>query len=189
MMFDDDPSDDSNGGGYRRPPKRTRFKKGTSGNQAGRPPGRHCEAPYEAVLGQMVTIRENGIERRVTAAEAFLLKLSNSGLEGDSAAMRACLAMIEKNNELKSSAGPIIDKIVTVLVNPGSVTLALEPLRMAKKLDPYRETARMVLEPWLVEEALVRLDRELGPAEQRFILKATRTPHKVKWPVWWSEDP
>jgi len=25
---------------------------------------------------------------------------------------------------------------------------------MAKKLDPYRETARMALEPWLIEAAL-----------------------------------
>jgi hypothetical protein len=29
-----------------------------------------------------------------------------------------------------------------------------EPLRMARNLDPYRETARMALEPWLVEAAL-----------------------------------
>ena len=63
------------------------------------------------------------------------------------------------------------------------------PLRMAKKLDPYRETARMVLEPWLVEAALVQLGDKLSPAEQRIIVKATRTPHKVKWPDWWSEHP
>ena len=39
-----------------------------SGNPKGRPPGRKKEPPYEAVLGQMVTVREDGIERRVTAA-------------------------------------------------------------------------------------------------------------------------
>jgi hypothetical protein len=47
------------------------------------------------------------------------------------------------------------------------VTSALEPLRTTRKLNPYRETAQMELEPWL-------LDRTLSPAEQ----KATRTPHK-----------
>jgi hypothetical protein len=57
---------------------------------------------------------------------------------------------------------------------------------MAKKQDPYRATARMVLEPWLVEAALTRLARGLSPADQRTIVKATRTPRKVKWPEWWS---
>ena len=39
--------------------------------------------------------------------------------------------------------------------------------------------ARMALEPWLVEAALARLDRQLSPAEQETIIAATRTPHKV----------
>ena len=190
MTFEDDPSDDdSEGGGYRRPPKRTRFKKRQSGNRAGRPPGRFREAPYDAVLGRKVTVREDGIERSVTAAEAFLLKLKKSGLEGDSAALRACLSAIEKAKELQNSGGPVITTIVRDIVAPGSVTSALEPLPMAKKLDPYRETARMMLEPWLVEEALARLDRKLSPVEQRIVVKATRTPHKVKWPAWWGEYP
>jgi hypothetical protein len=54
-------------------------------------------------------------------------------------------------------------------------------------LAPYRETARMALEPWLVEAALARLGRTLSPADQRIVMKAARTPHKVKWPEWWSE--
>jgi hypothetical protein len=60
---------------------------------------------------------------------------------------------------------------------------------VAKKLDPYRETARIVLEPWLVEAALARLPQKLSPADQRIVVKATRTPRKVRWPEWWSENP
>src|SRR5258706_2773796 len=76
MIPQGDPPDDDekNGGGYRKPPRTTRFAKGQSGYPAGRPPGRHREAPYEAVLGQMVTIREGGVERDVKADEAFLLQ-------------------------------------------------------------------------------------------------------------------
>ena len=190
MMSQGGPPDDGEdgGGGYRRPPRKTRFTKGQSGYPAGRPRGRHREAPYEAVLGQMVTIREGGVARRVPADEAFLLHLSKRGLEGDGAAARATLVMIEKVTERASTHhGPSV--IVHTILAPGSVTSALEPLRMAKKLDPYRETARIALEPWLVEAALARLPQPLSPADQRIVMKATRTPRKVRWPEWWSENP
>jgi hypothetical protein len=173
--------------GYGRPPRTTRFMKGRSGNPAGRPRGRHREAPYEAVLGRMVTIRDGGTERRVTATEAFLLKLAQRGLEGNSAAAHVSLDVIEEVRERQSESGP--SAIVRVIVTPGRVTPALEALRMAKKLDPYAETARMVLEPWLVQAALARLSQPLSSADQRTIVNATRTPHKVRWPGWWTEQP
>jgi hypothetical protein len=87
------------------------------------------------------------------------------------------------------SIGPPMATALRTIVGPGSVTSALEPLRMAKKLDPYRETARIALEPWLVEAALARLPQPLSPADQRIVMKATRTPRKVRWSEWWSENP
>jgi hypothetical protein len=189
-MMSGDPDDvEESDVGYRKPPRTTRFAKGRSGNPAGRPRGRHREAPYEAVLGQMVKIREGGIERPVTAAEAFLLQLTKRALEGDSAAARDSLAMIEQDTQRPGASQSQVSVIIRSILDPGSVTSALEPLRMAKKLDPYRETARMALEPWLVEAALARLSQPLSPADQRIVVKATRTPHKVRWPEWWSERP
>ena len=191
MTFRGRPSDDAedDGVGYRKPPRTTRFAKGRSGNPAGRPRGRHRETPYETVLGQMVTIREDGSERRVTAAEAFLLQLTKRGLEGDSAAARASLAVIEQAAQRHGIGQSQVSAITINFVEPGSVTSAMEPLRMARKLDPYRKTVRIVLEPWLVEAALARLPHTLSPADQRIIVEATRTPHKVRWPKWWSEHP
>ena len=91
--------------GYGRPPASTRFRKGQSGNPRGRPRGRRNEPPYEAVLGQMVTIREDGVERRVTAAEAFLLHVTKRGLEGDGAAARAAMAAIEEARAARPERG------------------------------------------------------------------------------------
>src|SRR3954464_3240426 len=81
--------------GYGRPPKAARFKKGQSGNPKGRPRNRRRDIPYDTLLGQMVTVREDGKERRVTAAEAFILQLTKKGLEGDNASARASLTAIE----------------------------------------------------------------------------------------------
>src|SRR5258707_9794082 len=186
MTLEDGPPDDAEdvAVGYRQPPRVTRFAKGRSGNPAGRPRGRHRQAPYESVLGQMVKIREGGAERHVTAAEAFVLQLTKRGLEGDGAATRECLARIEQARERQGAGQSPITTIVMVGVAPGGVTSALEPLRMAKKLDQCRKTARMVLEPWLVEAALACLLQPLSPADQRIIVKATRTPRKVRWPEW-----
>jgi hypothetical protein len=127
----------------------------------------------------------------MTAAEAFLLHVTRRGLEGDSAAARAAMTAIE---EARSRRGPThheqITRIVWQFVAPGSVNMALAPLRMAVKLDRYRDTARMALEPWLVEASLARLgDRKFSVEEQRAIWKATRTPWKVKWPEWWQVGP
>ena len=174
--------------GRGRPPVASRFAKGQSGNPRGRPRGSRRTAPYEAVLGQKVTVREDGVARRMTAAEAFLLHVTRRGLEGDSAAARAALGAIEEARARRRTTNDNETlHIVWTIVTPGSVTCALEPLRMAVKLDRFRDTARMALEPWLVEASLARLgDSRLSREEQRTVWKATRTPWKVKWPEWWG---
>jgi len=174
--------------GYKHPPKGSRFRKGQSGNPKGRPRGRTSAIPYDAVLGRKVLVRDNGIESHKTAAEAFLLHLARRGLDGDGAATRAALESIEEVRvSRRGSTQNRITAITYVVVAPGNPNAALLPLMMARKLDRFRDTARVLLEPWLVEAALARLGaRRLTHEEQQTVVKATRTPHKVRWPDWWS---
>lgn len=137
----------------------------------------------------MVTIRDGALEKRVSAAEAFMLHLAKRGLEGDGPAGRALMTTIEEVSGQKAVADTMPVTIVHRFVAPGSVNSALEALRMARKLDPFRPSARMMLEPWIVEAALARLgDRRLSRREQQVVVAATRTPHKVSWPDWWEAD-
>jgi hypothetical protein len=150
----------------------------------GRPRGPRGGLPFEAVLGQTVIIRENGRERHVTAAQAFLLQLIKRGLDGDGTAARAAIAAIGDLRDCDVLGDYRPTPIVVTFVSPGCVNTAVEPLRIGTKLDRFRETARMMLEPWIVEAALARLGKQLTPEEQEVVLRATRTPAKVRWPDW-----
>lgn len=173
--------------GYGKPPQQNRFQKGRSGNPRGRPKGRRSSIPYNNVLGQMVTIREDGRERRVTAAEAFLLHLTRKGLAGDSAAARASLAAIGAARTKRSPVEGIT--IITMVAVSMGIEGPIDDLGIATVKYPFDETrTRWALNPWIVEEALARFgQRRLTVGEQREVYGCTRTPAKVAWPEWWTE--
>jgi len=176
--------------GYGKPPVSTRFQQGRSGNPRGRPK-KQPAPPHEAVLGKTMNIRIDGEERRVTLEEAFLLSEIKRGLKGDAAAAYSILATIDEARAARTAAnGGYPLKIVRIIVSPGSVNSALEALRVATKRNRYRPSARMQLEPRLVEDALARFgDRRLSCEEQAKVVQAVRKPHKVRWPEWWEIMP
>jgi hypothetical protein len=184
--LDDEPPQESQSG-YGRPPAAKRFVKGQSGNPNGRPKNRHREVPHDAVLGQMVTVRDGGKERRITAAEAFLLQLTRKALAGDSAAARASLEAIELAQGRRPCEAQAVSVITLVPILSGVSTL-LETLGLAQKKFPKDEArVRWELNPWIVEAALARLGkRRLTESEQREVWENTRTPHKLHWPEWWT---
>jgi hypothetical protein len=115
--------------------------------------------------------------------------MAKRGLDG--AAARSAMAAIEHARPAGTATEHRdVTAVVITMITPGSVNPALVPLRMGAKLDRYRPSARILLEPWLVEAALARLGgRRLSREEQAKVVQAVRTPHKVRWPVWWEIRP
>jgi len=173
--------------GYKNPPPSTRFKKGQSGNPRGRPKDRKRMLPYDHVLGQMVTIREDGRQKRVTAAEAFLLQLTKKGLEGDGPSMRAFLTAMESAKPRRSGGDDKLEilRIFFTAFGPG---IALRELDMAvKKHATDKDRSRWELRSWIVEAALARFkEKTLTSEQQKEVWGATYRPHTVSWPEWWS---
>jgi hypothetical protein len=72
-------ADADNRVGYRRPPRHSRFQPGRSGNPRGRPLGvKSLSDIVRKIVGQKVTVTENGRARRVPRLEAILLRAAGT---------------------------------------------------------------------------------------------------------------
>ena len=104
--------------GYGKPPQRTQFAKGRSGNPTGRPKGSQNLATILAKAGrQRVRITENGRSRYITKFEASMLQLMSKAASGDLKAIGELLDWIRsfadsEQNALAPSVPHETDKAV-----------------------------------------------------------------------------
>ena len=173
--------------GYKSPPRSTRYPVGVSGNPKGRPKGKGG-LPYARILDRLVRIKDGGGARQVTGEEAFLLYLRKKALDGSEAAQERLEEILAFRRERDPDFGKEgITTIVHVIVSPNNPNYELLLLKMAVKLYRFQPHAQIKLEPWLVQRALDRLgDRRLNIEQQMTVVAATRTPGKVRWPLWWG---
>jgi hypothetical protein len=92
--------------GYRNPPRETRFKKGVSGNQSGRPKGSKNLATV-VLKESRERVRINGPRgtKTVTKLEATVKQIGNKSAQGDLRASREFLNLIQRSEEQVTSGG------------------------------------------------------------------------------------
>jgi hypothetical protein len=115
---DDDPGDDDDAVGYGRPPKATRWKKGQSGNPAGK--RKRDEALIEKLMritGEEVPVTQNGTQTVMPAVEAMLRALTHKAMKGDIPALKLTLEHLLKGVESSSPVPefPITETDLSVL--------------------------------------------------------------------------
>src|SRR5580693_4118675 len=81
--------------GYGKPPRRTRFIKGQSGNPRGRPPGaKNLKTLLSEALNETVIVTENGGRRKVTKRQAIITQLVNRSATADFRAIKILLDIV-----------------------------------------------------------------------------------------------
>lgn len=97
--------------GYGKPPERTQFKKGQSGNPAGRPAGKlNLQTVLEKALQETVTVNEGGRRLKRSKIEVSVTQIVNKAASGDIRAFETLLKLL-----------PILDSQMAEVITPDQV--------------------------------------------------------------------
>jgi|HubBroStandDraft_5_1064220.scaffolds.fasta_scaffold664984_1 hypothetical protein len=109
--------------GFGKPPKRTQFRKGLSGNPKGRPVGSGDLATVmNEALNERIAITENGRRKSASKLHVIVKQIVNKAAQGDYRSTQMLMAFIEKQRltgkdgnpltvvELFNAVGPIEDE-------------------------------------------------------------------------------
>ena len=95
---------------YKRPPKATQFRPGQTGNPKGRPKNvRNFKTDLRDELAELITVRENGQERRITKLRALVKALVAAAIKGDMRAANAIVTFSTKSLAGAEEATPAAD--------------------------------------------------------------------------------
>jgi hypothetical protein len=127
--------------GYGRPPRHSRWKKGQSGNAAGRPKGsRGVSAIIAAALAEKVVVTENGRRRSISKLEVAVKQLANKAATGDRHSIKLILDLLhgaEERDEARLAGAAIAPNQLQA-----SDKVLLEAVRAnALRLQPQSETS------------------------------------------------
>ena len=99
--------------GYGKPPRRSRFKKGQSGNPRGRPRGsKNVSTLLSEALNEPVTVAENSGRRKITMRQAIIKQLVHQAAKANWRAMKILLDLL-RDTEGQTEPAPAGDTAFT----------------------------------------------------------------------------
>jgi hypothetical protein len=138
------PAADEGKAGYKRPPVKSRFPKGKSGNPFGRKKGqRNMATVLNEVLQQTVTVKQGDKSERLTKGEAAIKVIMNKANNGDRRAIEAVSYLAEKIGRIEDKSSET-SQVGGVMLVPGVATSIEEWKKaMAKKVKDQEERDRV----------------------------------------------
>lgn len=103
--------------GYKKPPKDTQFRKGQSGNLAGRPrKSKNANKLAYDILNEEMAFTENGVSKTASKREIAMRTLAAKALKGDQRAANLLIAMDDayqsQLSENRAGSGHSIDEMM-----------------------------------------------------------------------------
>jgi hypothetical protein len=167
----------------------TRFRKGQSGNPAGRPKARRSRVTaFEVIFDKTLTVTQNGVERELTIEEALQLQTLQAALGGNRMATRQVLKMIEKREAALTRRNPAPPSPIRLdrEYDSDNAREAMRILGIADHEDTVGaepDKQRMKLTTWAVQAALSRPGRKkLTEKDVDSIRRFTFDADLLKWP-------
>lgn len=87
--------DDDDKVGYKKPPKKSQFKKGKSGNPKGRPPKKIFHKAFIDAMGDTVTIVLNGEKVTMSVQDAIIKKMMVDAMHGKQTATKNLIEILK----------------------------------------------------------------------------------------------
>ena len=167
----------------------TRFRKGQSGNPAGRPKKRRPNiSAFDIIFDKTLTVTQGGMERELTVDEALQLQTYQAALKGSKMAIRQVLKMIEKREQALLKLNPPAHVPATMEIehdsdNADEAMRILGVTEIVKTHNGGYWDKHPRLATWATQAALSRPGRRrFTPKDVADIKLLTVNPERLKWP-------